>query len=63
MSGRCPREDPLEKVKPDQAFEVPCPECGAEVEFMAREDQVRCPNCGNMVPNPRQAAGPGQSRA
>ncbi|HID76568.1 MAG TPA: hypothetical protein EYP56_11280 [Planctomycetaceae bacterium] len=48
---RCPGQD-RRYWKEDAVFDVPCPECGAEVEFFKDEPAGRCPNCGHRFRNP-----------
>ncbi|MBN1345559.1 MAG: hypothetical protein JXQ73_22895 [Phycisphaerae bacterium] len=52
---RCPREDPLKAMSMDSVFEVPCPNCGYEVEFIADEKRHKCAKCGEQIPNPKLA--------
>lgn len=48
---RCPGQDPRFWTE-DFVFEVPCPECGAAVEFFKDEARGRCPHCGHRFRNP-----------
>ena len=52
MAMRCPGQD-LRFWKPQDIFEVPCPECGAAVEFWKDEPWRKCRGCGGRVANPR----------
>jgi ribosomal protein S27E len=49
---RCPGQD-QRYWKPDDIFEVKCPECGGAVEFFKDEPQLKCRNCGRIVVNPK----------
>lgn len=53
---RCPREDPLQKMDSSSVFEVECPSCGYEVEFLGGETQRKCDKCGEAIQNPKLAA-------
>jgi len=48
---RCPGQD-WRYWKEDAVFEVPCPECGAPVEFFKDEKSGRCTGCGHRFLNP-----------
>jgi len=48
---RCPGQDPRYWTE-DRVFEVPCPECGAAVEFFKDEPSGRCRKCGHRFRNP-----------
>jgi len=48
---RCPGQDPRYWTE-DFVFEVPCPECGAAVEFFKDETFGRCRKCGHRFRNP-----------
>lgn len=48
---RCPGQDRRYWTE-DAVFEVPCPECGAAVEFFKDETSGRCPSCGGRFKNP-----------
>ncbi len=48
---RCPGQDRRYWTE-DSVFEVPCPECGAAVEFFKDEASGRCTRCGHRFPNP-----------
>ena len=48
---RCPGQD-WRYWKEDAVFEVPCPECGAAVEFFKDETSGRCCQCGHRFRNP-----------
>jgi tRNA(Ile2) C34 agmatinyltransferase TiaS len=39
----------------DNVFEVKCPQCGEEIEFIGNEKHRRCDGCGERVPNPKLA--------
>jgi len=49
---RCPGQDP-QNWKPDDVFEVPCPKCGAKVEFFKDDGTRACPACRHRFRNPR----------
>lgn len=48
---RCPGQD-RRYWNEDSVFDVPCPECGASVEFFKDETSGRCTNCGHRFRNP-----------
>lgn len=47
---KCPRQDP-NNLSADDIFEIPCPDCGHEIEFFKDEPERKCPKCGKKVPN------------
>jgi HD superfamily phosphohydrolase YqeK len=49
---RCPGQD-QRFWKPEDIFEVQCPECGKNVEFFKDEPKLRCRKCGQIVINPK----------
>ena len=49
---RCPGQD-MQFWKDDAVFEVPCPKCGAAVEFFKDESSGRCTSCGHRFKNPK----------
>jgi len=49
---RCPGQD-VRYWKPDDVFEVPCPSCGASVEFFKDDAWRKCFKCGRTFSNPR----------
>lgn len=49
---KCPGRD-QRFWKPDDIFEVSCPECGGQVEFWKDEPRIKCPKCKNQVANPK----------
>jgi hypothetical protein len=49
---RCPGQD-LRFWKPEDIFEVECPSCGSSVEFWKDEPQVKCPDCKQVIVNPK----------
>ncbi len=49
---RCPGQD-LRFWKLGDIFDVPCPHCGAAVEFWRDEPSVKCPHCRQMIVNPK----------
>ena len=49
---KCPGQD-TRNWKPGDIFEVPCPRCGAAIEFFKDETRRRCRSCKAMVPNPK----------
>ncbi len=52
-SDRCPKDDPLHKMNPNDVFEVACPQCGMEVEFIGNEERRKCAACGESIANPK----------
>lgn len=48
---RCPGQD-RRYWNEDAVFDVPCPECGAAVEFFKDETSGRCTKCGHRFRNP-----------
>jgi hypothetical protein len=48
---QCPGQD-RRYWSGDAAFEVPCPKCGAAVEFFKDEINGRCPRCEHRFQNP-----------
>lgn len=48
---RCPGQD-RRYWNEDAVFDVPCPECGASVEFFKDETSGRCTKCGHRFRNP-----------
>jgi hypothetical protein len=51
----CPGQD-TRNWKPNDIFTVPCPHCGAAVEFF-KDDVSRTCGCGRQIENPRIEAG------
>jgi len=49
---RCPGQD-QRFWKPDDIFEMRCPDCGQSVEFFKDEPKLKCRNCGRSVVNPK----------
>jgi hypothetical protein len=49
---RCPGQD-QRFWKPEDVFEINCPQCGHSVEFFKDEPKLKCRRCGNLVINPR----------
>ena len=49
---RCPGQD-LRFWKLGDIFDVPCPRCGAAVEFWRDEPSVKCPHCRTAIVNPK----------
>lgn len=39
--------------KPDDIFEITCPNCRNQVEFYKDDAQRRCSGCGHIFPNPK----------
>ena len=52
MQTRCPGQD-TRFWQPGDVFEVPCAECGYEVEFFKDDAIRRCRSCGARVSNPQ----------
>ena len=53
---KCPGQD-TRYWKSDAVFEVPCPKCGAEVEFFKDDTARRCKECGHRFINPNMDFG------
>ena len=49
---RCPGQD-QRFWKPDDIFEINCPNCHTPTEFWKDEPQVKCPNCHTQITNPK----------
>ena len=49
---RCPGQD-MRYWKPQDVFDVRCPECGTELEFFKDEPFRHCSGCRTKVQNPR----------
>ena len=49
---KCPGQD-NRNWKPEDVFEVPCPACGASIEFFKIDTSRRCHRCGYRFKNPR----------
>jgi hypothetical protein len=49
---KCPGQD-RSFWKPEDIFESPCPHCGQSIEFWKDDITLRCPNCKQLVGNPR----------
>jgi hypothetical protein len=49
---RCPGQD-QRFWKPEDIFDVDCPECGKTIEFWKDEPKLKCPQCKSVVANPR----------
>jgi hypothetical protein len=43
----------MQNWNPDYIFEIPCPACGAEVEFWKDEPMRKCDACKHEIRNPR----------
>ncbi len=50
--GRCPGQD-TRYWKPNDIFEIRCPNCGGDIEFFKDEPQRICRSCRQTVRNPR----------
>ncbi len=48
---KCPGQD-TQYWKPGAIYEVPCPECGATVEFFKDDTARKCGKCGHRFVNP-----------
>jgi hypothetical protein len=48
---KCPGQDTL-YWKPGAIYEVPCPKCGAKVEFFKDDTARKCPKCQHRFVNP-----------
>lgn len=53
---RCPGQD-MRNWKPEDIFDVPCPQCSNEIEFWKDEPVRVCDECSIEVRNPRMDAG------
>ena len=53
---KCPGQD-TRYWKPGDIFEIPCPGCGAPIEFFKDESTRRCRNCHRITTNPRMDFG------
>lgn len=53
---KCPGQD-TRYWKPGDIFEIPCPTCGASIEFFRDEATRRCSHCGRSTPNPKMDFG------
>lgn len=49
---KCPGQD-QRFWKPDDIFEVKCPQCDRMIEFFKDEPKIKCRNCGQLVVNPK----------
>ncbi len=49
---RCPGQD-LRFWRLGDIFDVPCPHCGTGVEFWRDEPSVKCPQCRQVIVNPK----------
>jgi hypothetical protein len=43
--------------RPEDLHDLPCPRCGASVEFMKDERSRRCPQCGTRFGDPAKDVG------
>ena len=50
--ARCPGQD-QRFWKLEDIFDVDCSQCGCSVEFWKDEPQVKCPNCKQVIVNPK----------
>jgi endogenous inhibitor of DNA gyrase (YacG/DUF329 family) len=48
----CPGQDTA-FWRPGDIYEVPCSECGKEIEFFKDDATRRCTGCGKLVRNPK----------
>jgi hypothetical protein len=53
---KCPGQD-QRYWKPEDIFDVRCPHCAYEIEFWKDEPYHNCPDCQNMIRNPRLDTG------
>ena len=53
---KCPGQD-SRNWKPGDIFDMPCPRCGAVVEFFKDEPLRRCRSCGHRFVNPKMDFG------
>lgn len=49
---KCPGQD-LRYWKPDDIFDITCPECGASIEFWKDDPKLKCPKCKKSITNPK----------
>lgn len=49
---RCPGQD-QRLWKPEDIFDVRCPNCKHEIEFWKDEPYRECPDCKKIIRNPR----------
>jgi len=49
---RCPGQD-QRFWKPEDIFEVQCPDCNNKMEFFKDEPKLKCSKCGQVVVNPK----------
>lgn len=49
---KCPGQD-QRYWKPEDIFEVECPDCGKSIEFFKDEPRLKCRQCGHIVINPK----------
>ncbi len=49
---KCPGQD-TQYWKPGAIFEVPCPQCGRQVEFFKDDTMRKCNHCGHRFVNPQ----------
>ena len=49
---KCPGQNGA-SWKPEDVFEIECSGCGTQVEFFRDDAWRECPQCGQMVKNPR----------
>ncbi len=49
---RCPGQD-QRFWKPEDIFEVQCPDCSNKMEFFKDEPKLKCSKCGKIVVNPK----------
>ncbi len=52
MQARCPGQD-MRFWTPEDIYDVPCPRCGAMVEFFKDDPSQPCPSCNVRFRNPR----------
>lgn len=50
MEERCPSASPSYNAR--DIFDVQCPKCDTEIEFLGDDHQNKCPKCGEVVANP-----------
>jgi ribosomal protein S27E len=49
---KCPGQNTRYWKKGD-IFDVPCPDCGRDVEFFKDDVRRNCPRCGRTIVNPK----------
>ena len=53
---KCPGQD-TRYWKPEDIYDLPCPACGAAIEFLKTDSRRTCANCRYSAANARLRAG------